>query len=143
MSHSMLFLRYVNGKPAPYDFAKLRSILLKHGAHIGEPWDARQGEARYFVGFPAHDDGDDISGEESGIYVDSGGVVEFAIGRPIYGERLKQLSFELLQSLEICMHPSFGEEVFTVSLEARHIPEGLLRSCEKGLIVVKEPNDLW
>jgi hypothetical protein len=143
MGHSLLFYRYVNGKPAPYDVAKLRSILSKHGAEIAAPRDAGQGWSRYFVRFPLYDDDDYITGDESAIYVDGAGAVEFAIRRPIYGKRLRQLSFELLQSLEICMHADSGQEVFTVHLDARHIPEGLLKSCKNGLTVVREPSDLW
>jgi hypothetical protein len=143
MGHSLLFYRYVKGKPAPYDVAKLRSILSKHGAEIAKPRDSGRGVSRYLVGFPVRADGDCISRDASYIYVDSAGVIEFSIGRPTYGASLKQLSFDLLQSLEICMHPDFGREVYTVSLYARHIPEGLLKTCQDGLTVVREPDDLW
>lgn len=144
MGHSLLFYRYINGMPAPYDVPKLRSILTKHGAEIFPRGpSAQEGVSRYFVRFPLYEDEDYITSDESAIYVDAAGAVEFAIGRPVYGKRLRQLSFELLQSLEICMHADFGEEVYTVSLDARHIPEGLLRSCKNGLTVVREPSDLW
>lgn len=143
MSHSLLFMRYVDGKPAPFDLDKLRSILIKHGGEVGGPHDSKDGVLRYWVRFPARDDGDDIAGDESGIYADSQGAIEFAIGQPVYYERLKNLSFEILQTLDVCMHPDFGEEVFTVHLQSHHLPKDLLESCEKGLIVVTNPGDLW
>ena len=144
MSHNLLFKRYVDGKEAPYDLAKLRSILERHGADIRGPRKVGTYAGDFFVVlFPAQDDGDDISGDEAGIFVEATGVIEFGIGRPIYGERLKRLAFELLQSLEICMHPDFGEEAFTVHLRAEHLPKDLLESCPKGLTTVREPGDLW
>ena len=143
MSHSLLFKQYVRGEEAPYNFETLRSILVRHGAEIGGPHNAGKGIKRYWVTFPAHDDGDDFSGDESGIYVEPAGVVEFAIGRPIYGDRLKQLAFELLRALDICMHPDFGEEIFTVRAKSEDIPEALLEACKKGLTLVEEPASLW
>lgn len=123
MSHNLLFVSYVNGELAPYDLSELRSILLKHGAEVGGPHDiGHKGFQRYWVTFPANEDGDEISDDESGIYTTSAGVNEFAIGHPIYGDRLKRLAFEILQSLNVCMHPDVGDEVFSAHSEARHLP---------------------
>ena len=144
MSHSFLFKRYLDGKDAPYDFTKLRLILEKHGAKVGDPRDAGRGIRRAWVEFPARDDGDDISGDEGGIYLNDAGVLEFAIGRPGYGDRPKRLAFELLQSSEMYAHPDSGDEIFTTHGEARHVPKTLLEICEKSdVTVVRELKDLW
>jgi len=143
MSHNLLFMRYVKGESAPYDLEKLRAILLKHGAEIDSPQDAGDGVMTSLVMFPCNDDGDDISSDESAIFFESAGVVEFAIGRPQYGERLKALCFDLLQGLPICMHPDFGEEVHAVQMSAEHLPEELLETCDGGVKFIKGPNELW
>ena len=145
MSHNLIFARYVNRERVPFELEKLKSILVKHGCKVSS--EARKiGRSKFeniCVLFPVHDDGDDIGGDEGGIIVTSEGAIEFAVGRPLYYERLRNLSFELLQSLDLCMHPDFGEEVFSTRQCEEHIPREILDTCGKGLQVVRRPADLW
>src|SRR5689334_1119825 len=138
MSHSLEFLRFERGEIVPFALASVRSLLAKHGCSLFE-----RADGHVSVVFPIIHGTESIGGEDGLITVENGQAISFGIGRPLYDEPLRILTFELLLELGLCVFPSFGEEVHTVSARAENLPENLLETCEKGLQTVTSPEQLW
>ncbi|MEZ5943744.1 MAG: hypothetical protein R3C18_20300 [Planctomycetaceae bacterium] len=106
MSHHQLFMSWRKGVPQPIPIELLLDILKRHGGQVSVP-----DETHLYVAFPAVD-GDTRIGDDGLVTFNEEGAFEFGIDRPRYQPEFYALALDLIQTLDLCMLISSGEEAF-------------------------------